>query len=133
MIQNNQKKRRIHYLDSDLKLFTFDVFSPIGNYERSGASIHLLIIGFVFFWLNACYWIEQKFGVENLIIKVLIYWSRNVTAIYFIQWVLFGWSTLIFDLNKHNAFGSAIIGLFILLITHFSVKRERVRQLFLSI
>ncbi len=115
---------------SILGLFMFDFFSPNGDYERSGAGIHLLIIGFVFLWFNACYWIEQKFGVENPIIKVLIYWSRNVTAIYFIQWVLFGWSTLIFDLNKHNAFVSAIIGLIVLLITHFSVKRERVRQLF---
>ena len=112
------------------QLFPFDVFFPNGDYERSGAGVHLLIIGFVFFWLNACYRIEQKLGVENPIIKVLIYWSRNVTAIYFIQWVLFGWSTLIFDLNKHNAFVSALIGLIVLLITHFSVKRKGVRQLF---
>ena len=118
---------------SVFKFLTFDVFFPNGNYERSGAGIHLLIIGFVFFWLNACYGIEQKFGVENLLVKVLIYWSKNVTAIYFIQWVLFGWSTLIFDLNKHNAFGATIIGLFVLLITHFSVKRKRVRQLFVWI
>ena len=118
---------------SALRLFRFDLFFPNGDYERSGAGIHLIIIGFLFLWFNVCYWLEQKFGLENRIIKVLIYWSRNVTAIYFIQWLLFGWSTLIFDQNKQNAFVSAIIGFVVLLTTHFSVKRERVRKLFLWI
>ena len=115
---------------SALKLLNFDLFSPLGNYERSGAGIHLLIIGFVLLWLNVCYWLEHNFGVENPITKVLIYWSRNVTAIYFIQWLLFGWSILIFDSNQQNAFASALIGLVVLLITHFSVKSKRVRNLF---
>ncbi len=115
---------------SDLKLFTFDTFFPNGDYERSGLGIHILIIGFVLLWFNACYGIEQKFGVKNPIIKVLIYWSRNVTAIYFIQWVIFGWSILIFDFNQQDALTAAIIGLLVLLITHFSVKKEGVRKLF---
>ncbi|MGK7898264.1 MAG: acyltransferase [Xenococcus sp. (in: cyanobacteria)] len=115
---------------SNLKLFTFDTLFPNGDYERSGLGIHLLIIGFVLLWFNACYGIEQKFGVKNPIIKVLIYWSRNVTAIYFIQWVLFGWSILIFDFNQQDAVIASIIGLVVLLSTHFSVKKEGVRKLF---
>ncbi len=115
---------------SDLKLLAFDIFSPNGDYERSGLGIHILIIGFVLLWFNACYGIEQKFGVQNPSIKVLIYWSRNVTAIYFIQWVLFGWSILIFDFNQQDAVTAAIIGLVVLLITHFSVKRKGVKKLF---
>ncbi|MDJ0693536.1 heparan-alpha-glucosaminide N-acetyltransferase domain-containing protein [Mastigocoleus sp. MO_188.B34] len=120
----------IMVLLSSLEIFSFQVFSPIGDYHRSGAGLHLVIIGFVFLWFNVCYWLEQKFGVENRIIKVLVYWSKNVTAIYFIQWVLFGWSMLIFDQNKQNAFDAALIGLTVLLITHFSVKKEGVRKLF---
>ena len=109
----------------------FDVISPMGDYYRSGISIHLLMMGFVLVWFSVCYWLEKTLSLENRIIKVLIYWSKNVTAIYFIQWVLFGWSMLILDTNKLNAAGAALVGLIVLLITHFSVKRPEVRKLFM--
>ncbi len=115
---------------SDAGVSVLEIISPEGDYHRSGLSIHLLIISFIFVWFRVCYWLEQKIGIENKIIKVLVYWSRNVTAIYFIQWVLFGWSMLIFDSNKQNAFVAAMIGLAVLTITHFSVKSVRVRNLF---
>lgn len=108
----------------------FDIISPMGDYYRSGASIHLLMIGFVLVWFSVCYWLEQTLSIENRIIKVLIYWSKNVTAIYFVQWVLFGWSMLILDANKLNAVDAALVGLIVLLITHFSVKQAGVRKLF---
>lgn len=111
-------------------ILAFDVISPRGDYYRSGASIHLLMIGFVLSWFSVCYWFEQTLGIENRIIKVLIFWSKNVTAIYFVQWVLFGWSMLILDANQLNAVNAALVGLIVLLITHFSVKREGVRKLF---
>ena len=118
------------FLLSAFGVLAFDVISPKGDYYRSGASVHLLMIGFVLSWFSICYWLEQKFGIENRIMKVLIYWSKNVTAIYFVQWVLFGWSMLILDVNKQNAVDAALIGLVVLLITHFSVKGTGVRKLF---
>ncbi|EKU96189.1 Protein of unknown function (DUF1624) [Leptolyngbya sp. PCC 7375] len=118
------------FLFSAVGILAFDVLSPIGDYYRSGASIHLLIIGFVLVWFSVCHWLEQTLSIENRIIKVLIYWSKNVTAIYFVQWVLFGWSMLVLDINKLNAVNAALVGLIVLLITHFSVKRAGVRKLF---
>ncbi|MFG6100225.1 heparan-alpha-glucosaminide N-acetyltransferase domain-containing protein [Leptothoe sp. ISB3NOV94-8A] len=118
------------FLFSAVGILAFDVLSPIGDYYRSGASIHLLMIGFVLAWFSVCHWLEQTLSIENRIIKVLIYWSKNVTAIYFVQWVLFGWSMLILDTNKLNAVDAALVGLIVLLLTHFSVKRAGVRKLF---
>ncbi|MEM6351057.1 MAG: acyltransferase family protein [Cyanobacteria bacterium P01_D01_bin.14] len=115
---------------STLKVLAFNIISPTGDYFRSGASIHFLIIGFILSWLPICRWSEQTFTVENSIIQVLIFWSRNVTAIYFIQWTLFGWSMLIFGTNQQNAPVSAAIGLAVLLATHFSVKKAWIRNLF---
>ncbi len=118
------------FLLNAVRVLAFDVISPTGDYYRSGAGIHLLMIGFILAWFSVCYWLEQTFSIENRIIKVLIYWSKNVTAIYFVQWVLFGWSMLILDSNKLNAVDAAFVGLIVLLITHFSVKRAGMRKLF---
>ena len=105
------------------------VLFPVGDYHRSGEAIHLLIIGFIFVWLSACYWISNRFS-NTSIIDTLVFWSKNVTAVYFIQWVIFGWSILIFDANKQNAYVAAFIGLIVLITTHLLVKRNIVRKAF---
>jgi uncharacterized membrane protein len=110
-------------------ILTFDLF-PVGDYHRSGAAIHLLIIGFIFIWLSACWWISNKFSSTNIIIRTLVFWSKNVTAIYFIQWVIFGWSILIFDANKQKAYVAALIGLVVLIITHLLIKKRFVKKAF---
>lgn len=110
-------------------ILTFDLF-PVGDYHRSGAAIHLLIIGFVLIWLSGCWWISNKFSSSNILIKTLVFWSKNVTAIYFIQWVIFGWSTLIFDANKQNAYAAALIGLIVLIATHLLIKTRFVKKAF---
>ncbi len=110
-------------------ILTFDLF-PAGDYHRSGAAIHLLIIGFVFMWLSACWWISNKFSSTSIIIRTLVFWSKNVTAMYFIQWLIFGWSILIFDANKQNAYVAALIGLIVLIITHLLIKAKFVKKAF---
>lgn len=107
---------------------TFDVF-PVGDYHRSGAAIHFLMIGFILVWLSACRWISNRFS-NTCIIDTLVFWSKNVTAVYFIQWVLFGWSILIFGANKQNAYVAAFIGLIVLIATHLLVKRNVVKNAF---
>lgn len=108
---------------------TLDMF-PVWDYHRSWAAIHFLMIGFIFLWLKFCYFISKKSSDDNKIVNTISFWSKNVTAIYFIQWTIFGWSMLIFDANKQNAYVSALIGLVVLIITHFTVKSEKVKKLF---
>ena len=111
-----------------LGILFFDFF-PIGDYHRSGAAIHSLIIGFIFLWLPICFRLANKFK-EGKIVKVFSFWSKNVTAVYFIQWVLFGGSILFFDANKQNAYVAAIIGLLVLILTHFIVKSRILKKFF---
>ncbi|MCP4296812.1 MAG: acyltransferase, partial [Proteobacteria bacterium] len=65
-------------------------FFPEGDYHRSGAGIHLLMIGFSLCWMRFCYSLAEMFRAEGLISRTLVFWSKNVTAMYFVQWVLFG-------------------------------------------
>ncbi len=134
LFADNIKRNLIFFIWTGLLIsligfLLFDLFT-IGDYHRSGAAIHFLIIGFAFIWIPFCYWISNLFDKNNRIINILVFWSKNVTAIYFIQWVLFGWSILIFDTNKQNAYISAIIGLVILIITHFLIKNNFVKKVF---
>lgn len=110
-------------------ILTFDIF-PVGDYHRSGAAIHLIIIGLVFIWLPICLWVSNKYGDKNEILNIIVFWSENVTAVYFIQWVLFGWSILIFDANNQNAHIAALIGLVVLIATHLLVKIPKIRNAF---
>jgi hypothetical protein len=108
----------------------FDKF-PVGDYYRSGFGVHLAIIGFVFIWLIVCYLIiEKSKSVEdNFVLKTLFFWSENITIIYIVQWILFGWSILILDINKQPDYVAAIIGLIVLLITHLIVKKTKIKKL----
>ena len=104
-----------------LSAMTFRLF-PTGDYCRSGAAIHLLIIGFIFLWLPVCDWLAQRLDVNGRLISTLVYWSKNVTVVYFIQWVLFGWSMILLDANKQNPYTASLVGLVVLVITHLLCK-----------
>ena len=108
----------------------FDQF-PIGDYYRSGLGVHLTIIGFVVLWLLICYRFVEKSGLnkQNFILKTLSFWSRNVSAIYVTQWILFGWSVLILNVNQQQEYIAVIIGLIVALISHLLVKYTGVKKL----
>jgi surface polysaccharide O-acyltransferase-like enzyme len=93
----------------------------IGDYSRSGVSVHLVIFGFVFLWLSFWWWVVNRFR-ENAIFRLLHYWSRHVTVIYVIHWLLFGWGILIFGMNQHSASTAFFIGIGILMLTHILTK-----------
>ncbi|MCP4347773.1 MAG: DUF1624 domain-containing protein [Desulfobacterales bacterium] len=103
---------------------------PVGDYYRSGLGVHLLITGFVFAWFRFCYMLTVKISSDNRIFKLLFFWSRHVTPIYFIQWVLFGWSILLFGVNNQTDITSVIIGLVVLIITHLLAKNRKIQNLF---
>jgi hypothetical protein len=102
---------------------------PVGDYSRSGLGIHLLIIGFVFIWLRMCRFIEVKLPPGSGLIRILSFLSINITTIYFIQWILFSWSILIFDANNQNPYTAAAIGLAVFLVTCALVKNKIIRNL----
>jgi uncharacterized membrane protein len=103
---------------------------PVGDYYRSGFPVHLLMTGFVLLWLSMLRRITSGIDRQIPVIRLLLFWSKNVTAMYFVQWLLFGWGTLLFGVNKQNAITAATIGMAVLLATHLVVRTARVRKLF---
>ncbi len=134
-IEHKKMRRRINFIGLGCLLFgivTFDLF-PLGDYSRSGAAVHGLIIGFVLLWLNTCHWMARKFQANNRIFNLLSFWSRQITVMYVVQWILFAWSVFIFGANQQNAYVAAIIGMAVLLLSHTITKSQRVRKLFVWI
>lgn len=89
----------------------------MGDYFRSGSGVHLLILGFVLIWLPL-FWLLTERISENRIFRLLIFWSKNVTVIYFIQWILIGWAGLLLGYNKQTAIWALLIGFLMVLISH---------------
>ncbi len=89
----------------------------IGDYARSELGVHAAIMGVVCLWLPGCWWMAQKLS-NTWLLRQITFWSRQVTPIYMIQWILFGWGILVFGENQLSpgmAFG---IGIIVLIITH---------------
>jgi uncharacterized membrane protein len=93
----------------------------VGDYFRSGPGIHLLILGFVFIWLSL-FWLLTERLSENSVLRILCFWSKNVTVIYIVQWVLIGWSGLLLGYNKQTAVHAVLIGFIIVLMSHFLAR-----------
>lgn len=89
----------------------------IGDYSRSGAAVHLTILGFIFVWLHICWWIAERIK-DSGIFRLLFYWSKNVTVVYIIQWILIGWGTLLFGYNQQSMSVVMLIGAIVFLLTH---------------
>ncbi len=89
-----------------------------GDYHRSGLAVHFVIIGFILIWLPLCKIIYHQTLDFVFIHNVLLFWSKNTTVIYFIQWVLYGWGILIFGCELLSVPASLFIGVGMCLLSH---------------
>jgi hypothetical protein len=89
-----------------------------GDYHRSGLAVHFVITGFVLIWLPLCKAVFNQTQNFSFIHNILLFWSKNTTVIYFIQWVLYGWGILIFGCELLTAPVSLFIGLGMCLLSH---------------
>lgn len=87
-------------LGSTISLFSIEYH--FGDYHRSGIGGIIFTTGFILIWLPLWHCI-QKLIKKNIIFYYLTFLSKNITAIYFIQWILIGWGMLLFDTNKQCA------------------------------
>lgn len=61
----------------------------------------IFIAGFVMLWLYICHILTLRIK-ENVVFNLLYSWSRNVTSIYFIQWIIIIWGTALLGIkDKH--------------------------------
>ena len=71
----------------------------IGDYWRHGIGGNLWFTGFVLVWLALLFAALNKFSIPHAIADRINFWSRNVTPIYIIHWIIIGWSTLLLGLR----------------------------------
>jgi hypothetical protein len=101
-------------------IVTWDMF-VVGDYSRSGLGVHLTIVGFLLVWLPFCWLMTEKIA-DNRVFRLLDFWSKQVTTIYIIQWLLYGWGILVFGINRHTPFTAAMIGVVVFVLTHILTK-----------
>ncbi len=94
---------------------------PRGEYHRFGLQGQLMILGFVFIWLGLFHFLAQHMAGSKLA-GFLIFWSKNLTPVYVIQWLLVGWGMLVFGYQTLPPGGAALVGIGVTVLTHWVMK-----------
>ncbi|MEI6452211.1 MAG: hypothetical protein WCP98_19985, partial [Actinomycetes bacterium] len=88
-----------------------------GDYYRSGLPVQLLLAGFVLLWLPLLWWLDRRLA-WRAVPRYLTSLSRNITAVYLIQWVLIGWLAIAFGVMDQPSWVAALLGVPILVASH---------------
>jgi hypothetical protein len=92
-----------------------------GDYYRSGPGAIIWMSGFVVTWLFLCELAARKIP-ENGVFRILKYWSKNVTVVYFIQWMIIGWGVAIFPYMGEPVTTTVILMTAAVLLTHWATR-----------
>jgi uncharacterized membrane protein len=87
-------------------------------YWRHGLGLNCLMLGFVGIWLGLLAFLTP--ALPPGVIQRLTFWSQHVTAMYWIQWILIGWSALGIRLQTVN------LPLTLLLLACYVIASDRV-------
>lgn len=96
----------------------------IFDYPQHTFDMHFLVIAFVIVYFLIVYGLTEQFSYP----KILSFWSRNITQIYILQWIIFGYSILFLDANQFGPIGAMIIGFIVVIIVHFLVLKTRITE-----
>lgn len=91
------------------------------NHYWNNFGVMILWFGFILVWLPICRWIVDKF--PSRIKDILFYWSKNITVVYCIQWVIISWGILLLG-GMHNQELPIVLLLMVvvMVLTHLSTK-----------
>jgi len=88
-----------------------------GDYYRSGLPVQLLLAGFVLLWLPLLWSLDRRLA-WRAVPRYLTSLSRNITAVYLIQWVLIGWLAIGLGVFDQPSWLAALLGVPILVASH---------------
>jgi len=88
-----------------------------GDYYRSGLPVQLLLAGFVLLWLPLLWWLDRRLA-WRAVPRYLTSLSRNITAVYLIQWALIGWLAIGLGVFDQPSWVAALLGVPILVASH---------------
>ncbi|WP_207642366.1 heparan-alpha-glucosaminide N-acetyltransferase domain-containing protein [Pseudobacteroides cellulosolvens] len=100
------------------------VFGDISNYYQHGILSNSLFVPFVVIWLAI--WHLTASIIPNFVKNRLFFWSKEVTIIYVVHWLIVGWSEFLFI--EELSLGNTIIAM--VFITFFT---DRITDLYIKI
>ena len=81
------------------------------------APVQLLLAGFVLLWLLPLRWLDGRLA-WRAVPRCLTSLSRNITAVYLIQWVLIGWLAITLGVLDQPPWLAVLLGVPILVASH---------------
>lgn len=100
----------------------------VGDYYRSGLPMQVLLAGFVLVWLASLWWLDRRLS-WRLAPRYLTSLSRNITAVYLIQWIIIGWVAITLGVFDQSSWLAALLGVAILVASHvLALAYARVRR-----
>ncbi len=97
----------------------FDYEYHFNDYYHSRQGAMLFMCGFVAFWLYL-----NKLVIDitptNKFFDLLFKWSKGVTNIYFVQWIIIIWSIAFFGINQSSFVTVILLIITFTLISHFT-------------
>lgn len=93
----------------------------LGDYYRSGPGGIAWMCGFVVVWLFLCETAVRKIP-DNRVFRLLYYWSKHVTTVYFVQWIIIGWGVAIFPYMEQSLLITVILMAAAVLLTHWITR-----------
>jgi uncharacterized membrane protein len=99
----------------------------LGDYYRHAIGSQLWMTGFVLTWWSALFFLTARFSNPKMIIMRMTFWSKHVTSLYFIHWVIIGWSVLLLGYESISLPG------ILLLMALFTVLSDRLTYMWVKI
>ncbi len=123
---NMDKKKTIVLSIAAVIALTFGLITlgdhTVYAYPQHTFDVHLIIIAFVLLYLVTAYYISKYIGD----IKILTIWSKNITSIYILQWIIYGYSILILNANSFNHIVTMLIGFVVMIIVHLLITKTNI-------
>ncbi|MGC4233249.1 MAG: heparan-alpha-glucosaminide N-acetyltransferase domain-containing protein [Niabella sp.] len=94
-------------LEGWIEQISFKTINPHGFY-RTPFPETCWHLGIVLLALSMWYWISKR-AKDNLFFHLLTYSSKNITLLYFIQWVMICWLLPVFGFRRLDTFHSAMV------------------------
>ncbi len=91
----------------------------LGDYYRHAIGGNLWMTGFVLVWWSLIFFLTSRFSLAETISNRVTFWSKHVTVLYFIHWVIIGWSVLL--LGYESVYYPGII----ILMALFTILSDR--------
>jgi surface polysaccharide O-acyltransferase-like enzyme len=86
-----------------------DIDTHVGDYWRHSIGGNLWITGFVLVWWAFLYLLMEKITLPPFLLGRVNFWSKKVTSLYFIHWIIIGWGTLLLGFEDSSLFSTIIL------------------------